>query len=40
MNSRIQKIDHPELTKREIQLDIKREDELHPVISGNKMRRL
>ncbi|MGB0294956.1 MAG: 1-aminocyclopropane-1-carboxylate deaminase/D-cysteine desulfhydrase [Flavobacteriaceae bacterium] len=40
MNSRIQKIDHPELTKREIQLYIKREDELHPVISGNKMRKL
>ncbi len=40
MNSRIQKIDHPELTKREIQLYMKREDELHPVISGNKMRKL
>ena len=40
MNSRIQKIDHPELMKRKIQLYIKREDELHPVISGNKMRKL
>tara|TARA_B100001093_G_scaffold516541_1_gene595572 strand:+ start:6045 stop:6950 length:906 start_codon:yes stop_codon:yes gene_type:complete len=40
MNSRIQKIDHPELIKRKIQLYIKREDELHPVISGNKIRKL
>jgi len=39
-NSRIQKIDFSEISEKEVSLYIKREDELHPFISGNKYRKL
>lgn len=39
-NSRIQKIQFSEIEGKEISLYIKREDELHPFISGNKYRKL
>ncbi|WP_299527977.1 1-aminocyclopropane-1-carboxylate deaminase/D-cysteine desulfhydrase [uncultured Lutibacter sp.] len=39
-NSRIQKIHLAEISDKEISLYIKREDELHPFISGNKYRKL
>jgi len=35
-----QKIDHPLLTEHEIELFVKREDLIHPHISGNKFRKL
>lgn len=40
MKSRTQKVDLPELREQGITLCIKREDELHPHISGNKYRKL
>ena len=39
-NSRIQQIHFSEINAKEISLFIKREDELHPFISGNKYRKL
>ncbi|OGS71742.1 MAG: 1-aminocyclopropane-1-carboxylate deaminase [Flavobacteria bacterium RIFCSPLOWO2_12_FULL_35_11] len=39
-NSRIQQIHFSEIENREVSLFIKREDELHPFISGNKYRKL
>jgi 1-aminocyclopropane-1-carboxylate deaminase/D-cysteine desulfhydrase-like pyridoxal-dependent ACC family enzyme len=36
----IEQIQHPVLEEREIQLHIKRDDLLHPIISGNKWRKL
>ncbi len=38
--SRNQKIDLPILSEKQITLEVKREDELHPHISGNKYRKL
>lgn len=38
--SRIQKVNLPELAKKNIAFFVKREDELHPKISGNKYRKL
>ncbi|MBC30561.1 MAG: 1-aminocyclopropane-1-carboxylate deaminase [Muricauda sp.] len=40
MKSRNQKVELPELRERGIVLFVKREDELHPFISGNKFRKL
>ncbi|AKA34542.1 1-aminocyclopropane-1-carboxylate deaminase/D-cysteine desulfhydrase [Flagellimonas lutaonensis] len=40
MKSRTQQVDLPELREQGIVLCIKREDELHPYISGNKYRKL
>lgn len=37
---RNQQISLPEIQKKNIQLFVKREDELHPVVSGNKFRKL
>lgn len=39
-NSRIQQIHFSEIENRDVTLFIKREDELHPFISGNKFRKL
>lgn len=39
-NSRIQQIYFPEIINKNISIFIKREDELHPFISGNKYRKL
>lgn len=39
-NSRIQQIHFSEISDKEVSLFIKREDELHPFISGNKYRKL
>ncbi len=39
-NSRVQQIFFSEIEKKEVSLFIKREDELHPHISGNKYRKL
>ncbi len=39
-NSRIQQIHFSEIENRDVSLFIKREDELHPFISGNKYRKL
>lgn len=39
-NSRIQKINFSEIENNQVSLFIKREDELHPFISGNKYRKL
>lgn len=39
-HSRIQQIHYSEISEKEISLYIKREDELHPFISGNKYRKL
>jgi 1-aminocyclopropane-1-carboxylate deaminase len=39
-NSRVQKINFSEISDKGISLFIKREDELHPFISGNKYRKL
>ncbi|MFK8067005.1 MAG: 1-aminocyclopropane-1-carboxylate deaminase/D-cysteine desulfhydrase [Gammaproteobacteria bacterium] len=39
-NSNLTPIDHPLLVKHDIQLSIKRDDLLHPIISGNKWRKL
>ena len=36
----LQQVDHPLLVEHSIQLYIKREDLLHPIISGNKWRKL
>ena len=40
MHSENQKVDLPILTKKDISLFIKREDRIHPLISGNKYRKL
>lgn len=40
MNVATQKIDLPLLTKKGIKLYVKREDTIHPIISGNKFRKL
>ena len=39
-NSRIQKVNFSEIENTQVSVFIKREDELHPFISGNKYRKL
>jgi 1-aminocyclopropane-1-carboxylate deaminase len=40
LNAPLQEIYHPDFTKRQVRLYIKREDLIHPHISGNKWRKL